>query len=394
MDRIHRLENAKLVRFRWYGDEPLVPEKEIWIERKVHHEVWSIDQSAKERAKITNHQTWDYMKGTFAIDQHCDDLLKDEKNERKRSEVNYGRGILTEVDKLIQDRQMQPMIRTSYYRCAFQSNTNNEIRVSLDTQLTFVDEYKANGHPEQPWCRQPQDFLNDDQVYRFPFAVLEVKLQGTKEAPIWMQKILKEVEAIQVHKFSKYQHAMAFLHPEFLPIFPHWYDDFVREAEKLVDEDSFVDARGIPKPDVRCAPLVHGSKLAGGGHEVKDMELIEPKAVLANERVLLHYAEKAAYLGTLSVVLLNIENDKAQLLGCMLAPLTTTYLLWAYLAYRARLTKLKDRWSISANMKARFDVVGGPFVVTVLLVAVLAMAVSLPMWDIRFKVSKHLPSLR
>ena len=31
--------------------------------------------------------------------------------------------------------------RTSYYRCAFQLATSNDVRISLDTQMSLLDEY-------------------------------------------------------------------------------------------------------------------------------------------------------------------------------------------------------------------------------------------------------------
>ncbi len=47
--RINREEGARLVRFRWYENNQGEPDKEIFIERKIHHEGWTTDLSAKER---------------------------------------------------------------------------------------------------------------------------------------------------------------------------------------------------------------------------------------------------------------------------------------------------------------------------------------------------------
>lgn len=76
VERIHRMERARLVRFRWYGDNNGEPDKDIFVERKVHHEVWSVDQSAKERAVIQQKDIWNYMKGTFDVDGLFDQMKK------------------------------------------------------------------------------------------------------------------------------------------------------------------------------------------------------------------------------------------------------------------------------------------------------------------------------
>merc|ERR1719183_2997542 len=113
---------------------------------------------------------------------------------------------------MIQERKMQPLVRTSYYRCAFQLATSNEVRISLDTQMTLINEFQGEGHPSDAWCLTSADQVSEEEVYRFPFAILEIKLQNVTETPQWLKQTLADIGAVQVHKFSKFQHAMAFLH--------------------------------------------------------------------------------------------------------------------------------------------------------------------------------------
>ena len=64
-ERIRREEGARLVRFRWYGEllggglkgrlrvrNNQEDDKEIYIERKIHHEGWGGAKSAKERCVL------------------------------------------------------------------------------------------------------------------------------------------------------------------------------------------------------------------------------------------------------------------------------------------------------------------------------------------------------
>nr|CEL72374.1 TPA: VTC domain-containing protein [Toxoplasma gondii VEG] len=71
------------------------------------------------------------------------------------------------------------------------------------------------------WCRVAEELLGKNDVVRFPFAVLEVKLQ-TSPSPPWVQELLALCDAIMVPKFSKFQHGMAFLHSDKISRLPYW----------------------------------------------------------------------------------------------------------------------------------------------------------------------------
>ncbi|CAJ1382666.1 unnamed protein product, partial [Effrenium voratum] len=233
-ERIRREEGARLVRFRWYGENNQEDDKEIYIERKIHHEGWGAAKSAKERCVLPQKDVFEFMKGRFDIEAYFSKLAA---NGTKEKTIKGMKPIAIEVDRMIQEKKLQPIIRTSYYRCAFQLATDNKVRVSLDTQMSLLNEYMANGHPNEPWCLVGSDTLQSHDVYRFPYAILEIKLQDVSEAPLWLRQTLNEIGAIQVHKFSKFQHAMAFLHPQRVPILPHWHQDFEEWHKKKEKEE-------------------------------------------------------------------------------------------------------------------------------------------------------------
>ncbi len=60
-DRLARNDGASLVRVRWYGPEP-GPDDNVYVERKVHREKWTGEQSTKvgggsgQRDKWRQHQ--------------------------------------------------------------------------------------------------------------------------------------------------------------------------------------------------------------------------------------------------------------------------------------------------------------------------------------------------
>merc|ERR1712050_486491 len=104
---------------------------------------------------------------------------------------------------------------------------------------------------------------------------------------------------------------MAFLHPEKVPILPHWHQEFLEwgeqkklwEAKKKQATGSIgsVEDLGVPKLTQKVHP-------GGEGHLLKDMQNLDPKAIFANERTLLHYAEKGVYAGALGVVMLHQDG--------------------------------------------------------------------------------------
>jgi len=386
-ERIHRREGARLVRFRWYGENHAEPDKEIFVERKVHHESWTTAQSAKERCIIPQESIWDFMKGKFDIEDYFKRLAAEGRYKdgaRKAMKV-----IAHEVDALIQERKMQPMIRTSYYRCAFQLSTSNDVRISLDTQMTLLNEFQGEGHAQQPWCHLGGDRLEETDVYRFPFAILEVKLQDISEPPQWVKEILGEIDATQVHKFSKFQHAMAFIHPERVPLLPHWHGEFRRWHDRLYQVDankrilvrpsraaSFLSSRASQCEIDEVPDLLSMKCPASEGHMLKDLEYIDPKSIFANERTLLHYAEKGLYLSTVSIALLKFDHMSAQISGLVLLLLTTCYFLWMLKEYRSRLQRITGRGCNTKDPTLRLHSEHGPAVVAALIVVMLALSVA------------------
>mmetsp|Transcript_76774 Transcript_76774/g.225400 ORF Transcript_76774/g.225400 Transcript_76774/m.225400 type:complete len:679 (+) Transcript_76774:84-2120(+) len=377
-ERIRREEGARLVRFRWYGENNLEDDKEIYVERKIHHEGWGSASSAKERCILSQRDIFDYMKGHFDIEGHFAKLEADGVFSAKSRQSM--KGICHEVNSMIQEKKLQPILRTSYYRCAFQLSTSNEVRVSLDTQMSLLNEYMEGGHPNSPWCHIASDVLHKEEVYRFPFAILEVKLQNVSETPLWLRQTLADIEATQVHKFSKFQHGMAFLHPDKVSMLPHWHQDFYEWHQAQV-QGQLPRSRGVSNTSSDSVELATVPKLramvapTGEGHMLKDMKDLDPKAVFANERTLLHYAEKGLYSGALAVALLHLPG--LQLAGVLLAVATGLYLLWALQEYYLRLGRITGRAAVAKDkFGLRLDLAHGPLIVVSLIGFVLLLSMT------------------
>ncbi|CUV06022.1 unnamed protein product [Cryptosporidium hominis] len=223
-NRISRFEDAQLFRLRWYGSNSGSKEKEIFMERKTHHESWTGEKSAKERFSLPQKYVFGYLKGKFNVDSLIKEGIFHTRKNQEKENVEKSINLAKEIQNYINNNKLQPFVRTSYLRAAFQNQDNNQVRFSIDTNLCMVNEYISDGHQNEPWCRLAEEVLSKNEVTRFPFAILEVKLQS--EQPIWVSEMLKRCNATLVYKFSKFQHGMAILHEDKVSIFPHWIEDF------------------------------------------------------------------------------------------------------------------------------------------------------------------------
>ena len=60
-------------------------------------------------------------------------------------EIAKFRKFFTEAQRVVDAKQLRPMIRTQYMRTAFQIPFDSTVRVSLDTNLCMIKENPADG---------------------------------------------------------------------------------------------------------------------------------------------------------------------------------------------------------------------------------------------------------
>jgi SPX domain protein involved in polyphosphate accumulation len=383
--RIMRKEGARLVRFRWYGTNEGSRDQDIFIERKVHHESWFDEASSKDRFVVKQKDVFSLMKGQYDLGTHFDKLMSDAKSKGKDTKTIVSMKELgEEVDAFIRSLGLQPFIRTCYYRCAFQLSTSNDVRISLDTQMSLINEFRSPMSP--PWCRLASDVLAESDVVRFPYAILEVKLADARNTPSWVNSMLVSCGAVRVHKFSKFLHAMAFLHPENTNILPHWFRDFQKKSSKkqlspltpvsiggesiptrekrieriLISQSSEASAepQQVQDEEEEEGLLFHKPSLI----PVKDMMTIEPKSIYANERTFLHYCQKGVFLLTVGIGLSYGVSPTpwiSNLIRVIVGIVCIGYLLIVYASFLRRQNQLLTRKAVTKNNQ-RLDVKRGP----------------------------------
>lgn len=388
--RIMRKEGARLVRFRWYGSNEGSPDQDIFIERKVHHESWFDEASSKDRFDVKQKDVFKLLKGTYDFESHFTNLMAETKKKGKgMTPVLSMKTLAAEIDEFIRELRLQPFIRTCYYRCAFQLSTSNDVRISLDTQMSLINEYRSNNHPSPPWCRLASDVLAESDVVRFPYAILEIKLADARNTPSWVNNMLVSCGAVRVHKFSKFLHGMAFLHPSGTHILPHWFPEF--QAKQSVRK-SYVspNTESVSTREQRIELILMSQSTEADALEniesresseegvlvqtgnptvpVKDMKSIEPKSIFANERTFLRYCQKGVFLLTVGVgISYSAPTSVAGLLiRALVSLITIAYLVIVYSAYMKRQHDLLTR-KVVTKISSRLDISRGPLLAAIMI---------------------------
>lgn len=205
--RLNREEDARLVRLRWYSAVYLPPPKTtVFVERKTHHEGWGGEKSTKERFSMPQRAVMEHLTAGASAAPFIERAVAD--GGMTATEGQAAITLSQEVSALIMEHGSSPKIRTRYRRTAFQLATSNTVRISLDTELTFMKEDGWALWGKDAASRARETFA-EDTAFRFPHAVLEIKLQD--EPPAWVVDLLTSGLLTPVHKFSKFMSAIAIL---------------------------------------------------------------------------------------------------------------------------------------------------------------------------------------
>ncbi|KAJ2053095.1 hypothetical protein H4S04_000898 [Coemansia sp. S16] len=269
--RIEKSEGAEAIRLRWYGD---MESNEIFIERKTHHEDWTGEKSVKERFSLKEKYINDYLSGDYTMDSKIQRL----REEGKKSD---------------QDLQDMETLSTFYNRTAFQIPGDARVRISLDTELTMVreDGFDGKARAGNNWRRTdigidfPFPQLPESDVCRFPYAVLEVKLQTQSgvEPSQWVTDLIDSHLVEAVPKFSKFIHGTSVLLEDRVDVFPFWFSQMDRDIRKPVTKTIGVSRASSPRGSIvgfdnlarhRSGRISSGTRSRSSSQFPNDIEVI------------------------------------------------------------------------------------------------------------------------
>lgn len=188
-----------------------------------------------------------------------------------------------ELQSFVRGKQLEPMLRASYTRTAFQIPGDDRIRISIDTDLAFIREDALD---RQRPCRDPEEWhrtdidtneleypfstINKGEVVRFPHAVLEIKIKDSKATRnnSWLSDLMNSHLVREAPQFSKFVHGVAQLFEDYVNSFPFWLSEldtdirrdpevaFLQEQQKQAQkaEDEFAVGSFLPGSKLSVSP--------------------------------------------------------------------------------------------------------------------------------------------
>ncbi|KAG0266554.1 vacuolar transporter chaperone [Actinomortierella ambigua] len=280
-NRLEKTDGAQAIRIRWYGPMP-VDNSQCFLERKVHREKWTGEQSVKERFPIKTKYINPYLNGTYTMDVKFAKLKAT--GQKSVKDVELMQKLANDVQQSIVGKRMRPKVRAFYRRTAFQLQNDARVRISLDTELSLIREDDwSRVRAGDNWKREdvgidwPFKHLPSEDITRFPYAVLEVKLQTQhgQEPPAWIVELINSHLVESCPRFSKYIHGVATLLEDKIQILPFWLPQMDQDIRKPPNTDfgltSFLPrAWPIGTPQIAVRPAIPARpRLEGGSSEIK-----------------------------------------------------------------------------------------------------------------------------
>lgn len=248
--RLKKTEGAEAIRLRWYGG---MQNETIFVERKTHREDWTGEKSVKARFSIKEKNVNSYMKGELLPAAIFEKARKEGKKSEKA--IAEDERLAAEVQYSVLKKGYKPVCRSFYNRTAFQLPADARVRISLDTELTMVREDNLDGRRRagDNWRRMdigidyPFSQLPPEDIVRFPYAVLEVKLQTQmgQEPPEWVRQLISSHLVEAVPKFSKFIHGTATLFPDRINLLPFWMPQMDVDIRKPASHDFGIHRPGM-----------------------------------------------------------------------------------------------------------------------------------------------------
>lgn len=245
-DKIEKSAGSSL-RLRWYGQ--LTDRPEIYLEKKT---IGEDDTSYESRFATKDKYVQKFIRNEYHMEKQIKKL--EERVGEQNALAQTMRSSVEEIQSFIVEHELQPVVRASYTRTAFQIPGDDRVRVSLDTDLAFIREDAFD--LDRP-CRDPDTWHRADidnnrleypfssirkgEISRFPFAVLEFKIKNDGKKSEWLEDIMSSHLVKAAPKFSKFVHGVATLYDDGVNIFPFWMSeletDIRRDPQQAYEEE-------------------------------------------------------------------------------------------------------------------------------------------------------------
>ncbi|KAF1800575.1 VTC domain-containing protein [Mucor lusitanicus] len=230
---LQRDEGAEAIRFKWHG---ATSNPDVFVERSTHHAEWLDGKSIKDRIQMLSEDVHKFINCTLTADEFANRLRSKGTDPKIVDDCKF---VASGVQQSIKNKQLQPVCRIFYNRTTFQLPDDPSVRISIDNDLTYIREDNFDGVVRRgptDWRRPdvgidyPFSYLDESEVLRFPYAVLETKTK--KKAPSWLAKLLESHLVHEVPRFSKYLHGASYLFRDRIPLLPWWLSEMEIDIRK------------------------------------------------------------------------------------------------------------------------------------------------------------------
>jgi len=383
-ERIKRSEGAQLFRVRWYGSSKPVGDELLFLELKTHHEKWINTKSIKERVSIRERDMTTFLSNNHKWTiEDAQSMVLAGNPDLSGKKLETSSALLLRMHKLVTKLDLRPVVRSTYSRLAFQSSERNDLRLTVDRNVTLTDERRPATMPRinsssSSWCLSDDEMNNNNQDTPpqkvVPYAVFEVKLSNNRDTPDSIQNLINNGIVLNASKFSKFiTGAAAFNHdrglikafpywadvPAFEPIFntpnsgsPYFGSDDNNDSNKFIKPDLY---KSIPDTSSRHRSCYSSLTRRGrkdndnnnGLRKEKDKLFmpqkqvrVEPKSYFANERTFIQWISAALFLITIAVLILELgtkNNANNLAISFMLVLFGGIVICYGVFAYHRRL---------------------------------------------------------
>lgn len=245
--KVAKAPEAGSLRLRWTGR--LNEKPEIFLEKKT---IGDGEDSREVRIRVKAKHIRSFLSGDYKMEKilHRMESRDDERAATLRRDIE-------EIQEFIHEQELEPMVRATYTRAAFQIPGDDRIRISLDTDLALIREDALD--PEHP-CRDPNDWhrhdiddqemeypfswIDDDKISRFPYALLDIKVRGgngSRANKEWVNDLMASHLVKEAPRFSKFVHGVAELFEDQVNSFPFWLSeldtDIRRDPQSAFQEE-------------------------------------------------------------------------------------------------------------------------------------------------------------
>ncbi|KAH6874542.1 VTC domain-containing protein [Thelonectria olida] len=217
-EKVNRQSEASSLCLRWYGQ--LSSRPEIFVEQKT---VDAKGGSQELKFSIKAKYVKTFLDGDYNMDKAIQKMRRQSFTVEQREAFKM---TVTAIQDFVQQKGLSPVLRANYFRSAFQKPADDRIRISIDSNVTFIredtlDQARPSRDPHE-WRRldiddreisYPFKEVNQSEVNRLPYALLEIKLKedGHRKPPSWVEDLMSSHLVHPTPRFSKFVHGVASL---------------------------------------------------------------------------------------------------------------------------------------------------------------------------------------